>query len=604
MAGVPRRVLTLVAPVSAAGVFTVAAAFAAFAASTPNVATLLGVAALLAASLFAERYPVPLDGIDAGGVSVAFVFGLGTIVLFGWAPGVLVCFAAPALTQALEHRPPIRVAFNASALALAAATTGAVMALVPGEGAAALAVRVALGGTVQVIANIFLVSSAISLTSRRPLVPLVSATLRVTGVAFTIMTSTTLVLAVLWGVQPLLASALVGPLLAIALYQRSDFLALRAMRLALTDPLTGLGNHRHFDERLRDELQNAAATDASLGLCLLDLDDFKHINDRFGHPAGDRLLVQVAETLRRDGQTFRLGGDEFAILFPASGEDEALEAARSIVNRITELRTDERGPVTVSAGVACFPHQASDREELVRLADSALYWAKEHGKNRVRVYRPALVEFDELRSLAEEPDAPSRFRAAASLARAVDARDTYTGNHSQRVAILAAGLAERLELDKDEVSLVRLAAGLHDLGKLAIPEDILRKPGPLDETERAVLERHPQLGFRMLEGLNIDPVARWVLHHHERWDGCGYPDGLAGTQIPLGARIILVADAFDALTSDRVYRRRLRPADALAEVRRCAGTQFDPVVVTALAEELGVEEQPIERFELKLAAAV
>ena len=203
------------------------------------------------------------------------------------------------------------------------------------------------------------------------------------------------------------------------------------------------------------------------------------------------------------------------------------------------------------------PEEELSRDELVRRADSALYWAKEYGKNQVRVYRPDVVEIAELKRLAAGPDRAARFRAAASLAKAVDARDAYTGSHSERVADLAARIATRLGVDREQVELTRLAGSLHDLGKLAIPEEILRKPGPLSETERLVLERHPQIGFRMLESLGVDPVADWVLHHHERWDGSGYPDGVSGDDIPLGARIIFVADAYDAMTSDRVYRGRL-----------------------------------------------
>jgi putative nucleotidyltransferase with HDIG domain len=243
--------------------------------------------------------------------------------------------------------------------------------------------------------------------------------------------------------------------------------------------------------------------------------------------------------------------------------------------------------VTASAGLASFPAQAFGRDELIRLADSALYWAKEHGKNRVHVYRPEVVELAELRRLAHGPDRAARFRAAASLAKAVDARDTYTGSHSTRVAELGAWIAAHLGLDVEQVELTRLAGSLHDLGKLAIPEEILRKPGPLTPPERLVLERHSQIGFRMLESLGVDPVADWVLHHHERWDGMGYPDGLAGEDIPLCARIIFVADAYDAMTSDRAYRGRLTPQEAVAELERCAGSQFDPEIVEVFARELG-----------------
>jgi diguanylate cyclase (GGDEF)-like protein/putative nucleotidyltransferase with HDIG domain len=394
-------------------------------------------------------------------------------------------------------------------------------------------------------------------------------------------------LVVLWQRSPLLSAALVGPLLAISLYQRSAYQALRAMRLALTDPLTGLANHRSFQERVQRELLGAEARDVPFTLCMLDIDDFKRVNDLFGHPVGDNVLAQVGARLRQNGEAFRLGGDEFALLLPTRNAEEALPIAQSVLERIAALDLGEVGSVTASAGVASFPTQAFHRDELIRLADSALYWAKEHGKNRVHVYRPEVVELSELRRLAHGPDRAARFRAAASLAKAVDARDTYTGSHSTRVAELGAWIAAHLGLDAEQVELTRLAGSLHDLGKLAIPEEILRKPGPLTPPERLVLERHSQIGFRMLESLGVEPVAEWVLHHHERWDGVGYPEGLAGEDIPLGARIIFVADAYDAMTSDRAYRGRLTPQEAVRELERCSGTQFDPEIVTVFARELG-----------------
>jgi putative nucleotidyltransferase with HDIG domain len=184
-------------------------------------------------------------------------------------------------------------------------------------------------------------------------------------------------------------------------------------------------------------------------------------------------------------------------------------------------------------------------------------------------------------------------RAAASLARAVDSRDAYTGSHSERVAQLSEEISENLHLSADETELIRLAASLHDLGKLAIPEEILRKPAALTDAERIVLERHPQIGHRMLESLGVEPIAEWVLHHHERWDGTGYPEGLAGDAIPIGARVIFVADAFDAMTSNRLYRPALTHDAALAEVERCSGTQFDPEVVTAFLTVIGTREPAV-----------
>jgi putative nucleotidyltransferase with HDIG domain len=239
--------------------------------------------------------------------------------------------------------------------------------------------------------------------------------------------------------------------------------------------------------------------------------------------------------------------------------------------------------------VATFPQHGRERDSLIRLADGALYWAKEHGKNQVRLARPEVAELSEFRRAAGGVDRVARFRAAASLARAVDSRDAYTGSHSERVATFAAEIASQLGLPAEDVELTRLAGRLHDLGKLAIPEEILRKPAVLTDAERLVLERHPQIGYRMLESLGVDPIADWVLHHHERWDGRGYPDGLEEDRIPLGARIIFVADAFDAMTSDRLYRAALSYEEASSEVERCAGSQFDPDVVHAFLARVAAQ---------------
>ena len=590
----PPRLAAVVVPVYAAGLVVAVAAAASFVASPRSAATLAGIASLLVAAVVADRYPVPLDGIDTGGVSLLFVFCVATVVLFGWEAGVLVAVAA-ALMQMTQHRPPIRVLYNAAVLALAGAAAGVALVGLHGDRPLVVFSAVTVAAATHYLVNLFLISAVVAATSKKSFLAVTRSSLALSALPFALMGSASLILVVLWQRSPLLSAALVGPLLAIALYQRSTHNALRAMRLALTDPLTGLGNHRHFHDRLLRELGDSQAQEYPLSICLVDIDDFKRINDRFGHPGGDKVLAQLAAKLRQGGEGFRLGGDEFAILLPGRDEAGALMAAQAIVSRIAAMELEPAGHITVSAGIATVPAEGLERDELIRRADSALYWAKEYGKNQVRVWRPDVVEIAELKRLAAGPDRAARFRAAASLARAVDARDAYTGSHSERVAELAARLAGRLGLDGEQVELTRLAGSLHDLGKLAIPEEILRKPGPLSETERLVLERHPQIGFRMLESLGVDPVAEWVLHHHERWDGSGYPDGVGGEDIPLGARIIFVADAYDAMTSDRVYRDRLTDEEAIAELDRCGGTQFDPRVVGALAEELGLaraEEQP------------
>jgi diguanylate cyclase (GGDEF)-like protein len=593
-AATPRRLTALILPVCLAGLGVLVAAGYVFATTAHSGRTLISLAAFTAAATLAERFPVPINAETGGGVlSLTFVFAVAAIVLFGWAAGALLLLTATAVVQLAQHRPLQRIAFNVAVLALVALAAGGLIAPIHGESVGAVVARVVLAATADNVVNIVLISAAIALSSGQPYLQLMRTHVRATIVPFAFMASAALMLVVLWERSPILSIALVGPLLAIALYQRSTHRALSAMRLALTDPLTGLGNHRHFHERLQRELLRAEEQARPLTLCFVDVDDFKKVNDRHGHPSGDRVLSQVGARLRQGGEAFRLGGDEFALLFVDHDEGMALAAANSILERIATVDFDHIGTVTVSAGLATFPMQGHGRDELIRLADSALYWAKEHGKNRVRLYRPEVVELSELKRLASGPDKAARYRAAASLAKAVDARDTYTGRHSDRVSELAAKVAKRLGLNAEQIELTRLAGRLHDLGKLAIPEEILRKPGTLSDSERLVLERHPQIGFRMLDSLGVDPVADLVLHHHERWDGTGYPEGLRGEQIPLGARIIFVTDAYDAMTSDRIYQPRLSSQAALAELERCSGTQFDPGIVAAFAEELG-QSSPLE----------
>jgi diguanylate cyclase (GGDEF)-like protein len=589
-----RRLNALILPVCLAGLGVLSAAAYVFATTEHSARALVSLAALTAAATLAERFPVPINAETGGGVtSLTFVFAVAAIVLFGWAAGALLLLAATAIVQLAQHRPLQRISFNVAVLALVALAAGALISPIQGETVGAVSARVVVAATADNIVNIVLISAAIALSTNQPYLKLMKTHVRATIVPFAFMASAALMLVVLWERSPVLSVALVGPLLAIALYQRSTHRALRAMRLALTDPLTGLGNHRHFHERLQRELLNAEEQGRPLTLCLVDIDDFKRINDRFGHPSGDRVLSQIATRLRQGGEAFRLGGDEFALLLADHDESTALSAAESIVERISTVDFDHIGQVTVSAGLATFPVQGHGRDELIRLADSAMYWAKEHGKNRVRIYRPDIVELAELKRFAAGPDKAARYRAAASLAKAVDARDTYTGSHSERVAGLAARVAVRLGLDAEQIELTRLAASLHDLGKLAIPEEMLKKAGMLTDSERLVLQRHPQIGFRMLDSLGVDLIAHLVLHHHERWDGAGYPDGLSGEQIPLGSRIIFVSDAYDAMTSDRRYRPRRSSRAALAELERCAGSQFDPGIVAAFREEIE-ESSPLK----------
>jgi diguanylate cyclase (GGDEF)-like protein len=590
---IPTRAWLAVVPVWIAGGGVLAAAATAFASAPRSSAELAGIAALAAAVLVAEAYPVPLSG--DGRVSLGFVFGAAAAVLFGWAAAVVVLASGPVI-HVLERRHPVRITYNVGVFALAAGTGGALAAVVSSTDAGALVTRVALAFGAQFAVNVALVSLAAGLIANSAVTRVLTSNLRELAVPAALMASAALVLVVLYERSPALSLVLVGPLLAIALYQRSIHREMRALRLALTDPLTGLGNHRHFHERLHRELLAAEDAALPLSLCMIDVDDFKRVNDRFGHPAGDRVLAEVAGRLRHGGEAFRLGGDEFAVLLPRLDEQAAYEAATAITKRIRSRPLADGLEVTVSAGVATLRSGSLERDELVRMADSALYSAKECGGDQVRSSRENVIELTELRRLAGAGERAARYRAATRLAEAVDARDAFGRSHSRRVGDLAARVAARLGVDPEQVELARLAGSLHDLGKLAIPEEILRKRAPLTAPERRIVERHPQTGFRMLASLGVDGVATWVLHHHERWDGTGYPDGLEGEAIPLGARIVFAADAFDAMTAERTFGRRLETHEALDELRRCAGTQFDPRVVDALVAEIEVGQEVVPQL--------
>ena len=585
-----RRVLPVAVPVIAGGLATVVAALVDFATAEPTAAMLAGLATLLVASMFAEAFPVPLE--PAGYVSLTAVFIVGAAVTYGWAPAVLVAFLTGAIVELVQRKPFVRLAYNSSLYAVAGAASGLAVAAVPHSGAVEiLLVDVLLGAIAFYLVNVLLATAVIARWAGEPLLPLLARNAVDNAAPFAIMASVSLMLAVLWQASPLLIAALVGPLVAVALYQRSVHKAMHAMRLALTDAQTGLGNKRHFEELLQRYLDRAEEEGDPLTLCLIDLDDFKTINDTYGHPAGDRVLAQVAARLRRGGESFRLGGDEFAILLPGRSAVEGCEIAEAVARRITEAKYDHGGAVSISAGVATYPAEGVGRAELVRVADKALYTAKGLGKARVQVYEPD----GKIPSPSRTPLLAGRaagLRTAARAAHAVIERDVYIGTHSHNVGELAARIAERLGLDPEEIELIRVAGSLHDIGKLLIPEEILHKPGPLTPAERGIVEHHSEIGQRMLEALGLEPIATWVMHHHERWDGRGYPRGLAGDEIPLPARILFVADAYDTITTDRVYRTKLGRAEALAEIESCSGSQFDPAVVAALREEL--DDAPLE----------
>ena len=385
------RLLPLVLPVALLGACVLGLAMLRLYQADSSLGVLAALGVLLVSAALAEAFPVPIESLPAGNVSLAAVFVVGTGVLYGWAPAALIALLTRLAIEIVQRRPLTRLIFNGSVYLLAGAAAGMASGVVPDiESVAWLLLAVLLGASAFYAVNLVLVAAAIARLADEPFLPLLARTTYWTGVPFAIMASVSLMLQVLWQRSPILAAALIGPLVAIVLYQRSVHEALAAMRLALTDPLTGLGNHRHFHERLQRELDCAQADGSAVTLCLLDVDDFKRINDRHGHPVGDTILRQVAGHLRQGGEAFRIGGDEFALILAGRDDSAEIAVAEAVMGRLAALECAPGHPVSASAGLATYPRHTLERTELLRLADAALYEAKNAGKNRVRAYRPEL----------------------------------------------------------------------------------------------------------------------------------------------------------------------------------------------------------------------
>jgi diguanylate cyclase (GGDEF)-like protein len=388
----PPHLLGLVLPVSLAGAAVVAAAVWSFT-SAVSWGVLAGVVVLLVAAVVAEAFPVPVESLPAGHVSLAAVFVVGTAFLYGWEAAAIVASLTRVALEIFQRRPLIKLAYNGSVYAVGGAAAGGAIAVVGSTGSVgAVLLSILVGASAFYAVSVVLVAAVIACSASQPFAQLLWSSAYWTAVPFAIMASVSLMLVVLWRDAPVYAIALVGPLVATVLYQRSTHNALNAMRLALTDQVTGLGNNRHFHERLRAELARAEAERFPLTLCLIDLDDFKEINDRFGHPAGDAVLAEVADALRHGGDAYRVGGDEFALLLPGRGLIDGLETAQAIIQRLAGTEFAHGCGVSFSAGVASYPSDGVERVELIRLADVALYQAKDDGKNRVRAYERHLHE--------------------------------------------------------------------------------------------------------------------------------------------------------------------------------------------------------------------
>jgi diguanylate cyclase (GGDEF)-like protein/putative nucleotidyltransferase with HDIG domain len=421
----------------------------------------------------------------------------------------------------------------------------------------------------------------------------------------------------------------------------------KAQEQAITDGLTGVKTHRFFMEALSAEWKRSTRAGRAFALVLMDLDRFKFVNDFYGHLEGDLVLQRVGHILetncRRSDVVARYGGDEFVILMPETNMEHARQLATKLRSWVSADSLLREKNISASFGIACYPLHGSTPQELIQVADASMYLSKHQGGNAVstadhfdpneakkwkrdvleaylgvtlkRLFSTGPEAFEEIYSrlkqfteslaatettdAAKSPEVPSSLPPAVldtvtSLAFAIDAKDHYTQGHSQKVSAYAALIAEALDMSDAEVEEIRLGAVLHDIGKVAIPENILNKSGPLNPDEWDTMKSHVIFGAKILDPLT--PLARvreMVLHHHEFFDGSGYPNALSGEQIPLGARIIAVADAFDTITSDRTYKKARPAAEALAELERCANAQFDGKIVSLFVRTMRQLPNPI-----------
>ena len=363
---------------------------------------------------------------------------------------------------------------------------------------------------------------------------------------------------------------------------------------AITDHITGLFNHRHIFERLEEELARAARSSSTFAVMMMDLDKFKDFNDTYGHLQGDEALrfigQKLRETLRTTDIIGRYGGDEFMAILPDTTHEEAEEAGQRIMKMLADTPfsaddLEQPVPLAISIGIASYPGDSGSQEELVMLADTALYEAKRLGGKRALPVSTSATEMASSQSLG--------FDLLQGLLNAVAHKDPYTRRHCEDNVRYVDLIASRLRLTPEATESLRKAALLHDVGKIAIPDQTLLKPGPLDSGEWEVMQQHVRFGEMIVKGIaQISDAIEPVATHHERFDGKGYPRGLKGDEIPPLGRILAVVDAYSAMTLDRPYRKALPEEAAIAELQKGAGTQFDPAVVLGFLDALQAARRP------------
>ncbi|WP_455539927.1 bifunctional diguanylate cyclase/phosphohydrolase [Terrisporobacter sp.] len=358
---------------------------------------------------------------------------------------------------------------------------------------------------------------------------------------------------------------------------------LKLKDLAVRDGLTGLFNHRSFQDLLDSYIENSKKENKDVSLLFMDIDNFKNYNDVNGHQRGDWLLTRLSEILIKTvgdlGTVARYGGEEFAVILYGQSEEEALnlgELIRQSIQQTYFIGQDYQpnGHITVSVGVSTYPRVAKNRRELIELADNALYRAKSFDKNRVEKYYDILDDIDCNIDKNE-------LKSVANMLNKINIKDKYTYGHSERVFIYIKKFSKYLQLSEQDKKDLLLAAYLHDIGKIEISKDLLNKREKLSESEFNILRQHPTLGADLVSEMKgFSAVVPIIKHHHEKYDGSGYPAKLKGEEIPYLARILTIADSFDAMTSQRPYNIQKDYNQAIAEMKRCAGSHFDEELVS------------------------
>lgn len=368
------------------------------------------------------------------------------------------------------------------------------------------------------------------------------------------------------------------------------------------DGLTEVFNHRYFHDSLKSIINESEVRKESVSMIFVDIDYFKHYNDLYGHQKGDEVLRKIGfilkNNVRKDDLVARYGGEEFAIILPNTTENEALVLANRLRNIIEETKfygeeNQPKGILTASMGISVYPNKAKTDIELIKSADDALYRAKFFNKNRVETYTSVL---DELKNNIGEEDI-ELITSIKTLISVINAKDRYTYAHSERVVLYSRLLAKKLNLNKEDTETLVYGAYMHDIGKINIAQEILMKKMPLTNEEWEILKTHPEEGVQVIKSVeSLEKIVPIILHHHEKYNGTGYPLSLKGEDIPYLARILTVVDSFDAMTSNRPYNKRKSYEDAIEELRRCSGTQFDPVIAEKFIEVIQENKDHLDKI--------